>query len=143
MAADRCRFTAIQTGRALRHPAWPDHLLLCVSPMKGAGRAFNLDHIRQRLARGGTHLWASLEELLDESDFRQWVEAEFPAAASFLDGPRRREFLKLMGASLMLAGVVGCKEDRSNLALPYVTEPEEEIPGVPRFYATAVSFDGF
>ena len=48
-----------------------------------------------------------------------------------------------MGASLMLAGVVGCKEDRSDLALPYVTEPEEEIPGVPRFYATAVSFDGF
>jgi molybdopterin-containing oxidoreductase family iron-sulfur binding subunit len=71
------------------------------------------------------------------------VEAEFPAAASFLDGPRRREFLKLMGASLMLAGVVGCKEDRSNLALPYVREPEQEVPGVPRLYATAVCFEGF
>jgi Fe-S-cluster-containing dehydrogenase component len=71
------------------------------------------------------------------------VEAEFPAAASCLDGPRRREFLKLMGASLMLAGVVGCKEDRSNLALPYVREPEQEVPGVPRLYATAVSFEGF
>jgi molybdopterin-containing oxidoreductase family iron-sulfur binding subunit len=108
------------------------------------GRSFDLDRLRQRLAQcGEARLWSSIEELLDENAFRSWVEAEFPAAAALLEGPRRREFLKLMGASLMLAGLAGCKEDRSNIALPYVTQPEQEIPGVPRFYATAVSFEGY
>jgi MoCo/4Fe-4S cofactor protein with predicted Tat translocation signal len=107
--------------------------------------AFDLAQARRRLAaRARTQLWSSLEELVDESVLRRWVEAEFPAAAPLLaDAPGRREFLKLMGASLMLAGLAGCGEERSDLALPYVTQPEQAVPGVPRFLTTAVCFEGF
>jgi molybdopterin-containing oxidoreductase family iron-sulfur binding subunit len=105
---------------------------------------FDLDEFRSRLAsRGEAQVWASLEELLDDEAFNQWIDAEFPAAASSLQQPGRREFLRLMGASLMLAGLAGCGEGRSDLALPYVTQPEGETPGVPRFYANAVCFEGF
>src|SRR5262249_50595159 len=48
------------------------------------------------------------------------------------------------GASLLLGGLTGCGgETRSDQALPYVTQPEQIVPGVPRFYATAVLFEGY
>ncbi len=106
--------------------------------------AFDLKHVRARLdglQRNKT--WGSLEELLEEPGFERWVAAEFPAAAHLLGEPGRREFLRLMGASLMLAGLAGCGEDRSDLARPYVTQPEQETPGIPRLFATAVCFEGY
>jgi molybdopterin-containing oxidoreductase family iron-sulfur binding subunit len=100
------------------------------------------DDLRRRLTNGDpAKLWSSLEELLQEPELQQWIEAEFSAPA-LLDQPARREFLRLMGASLMLAGLTGCGEGRSDLALPYVTQPEDEVPGVSRVYATAVCFEG-
>ena len=58
--------------------------------------------------------------------FARWLEAEFPAAAAIMPSRGRREFLKLMGASLLLAGLAGCSEERSDLALPYVNQPEDD-----------------
>src|SRR5207248_10166109 len=55
----------------------------------------------------------------------------------------RREFLKLMGASFALAGLTGCEKSPFVAALPYVDQPENESIGVPRYYATAVTFDGY
>src|SRR4029079_8442700 len=55
----------------------------------------------------------------------------------------RRQFLKLMGASLLLSGLTACNETRSEHALPYVNQPEHVTPGVPRHYATAVLFEGY
>jgi molybdopterin-containing oxidoreductase family iron-sulfur binding subunit len=103
---------------------------------------FDLAAARRRLAAGGKQWWAGLEEILDEPAFRQWLEAEFPSAATLLE-PGRRDLLKLMGASLLLAGLAGCGETRSDVALPYVAQPEDAVPGVPRFYATALTFEGF
>ena len=79
-----------------------------------------LADIRTRLAglEGRTY-WRSLEELADTPEFREYVEREFPAQASeFTDPAGRRQFLKLMGASLALAGVSACtrqpgREDHS------------------------------
>jgi molybdopterin-containing oxidoreductase family iron-sulfur binding subunit len=48
-----------------------------------------------------------------------------------------------MGASLLLAGVTGCSENKSDHALPYVTQPDEIVPGVPRYYATGIPFEGY
>jgi len=110
--------------------------------MTGKALSFELDKLRKRLAgRSGPALWSSVEELLDEPGFRRWAEAEFPDAS--IAGPGRREFLRLVGASLMLAGVAGCRDDRSDLALPYVTQPEQETTGLPTFYATALCFEGW
>ncbi len=60
-------------------------------------------------ASGGTKYWRSLEELADAPEFREFVEREYPQAAEEWNDPfERRTFLKLMGASLALAGLSGC-----------------------------------
>src|SRR5262249_48509631 len=54
----------------------------------------------------------------------------------------RRAFLRLMGASLALAGVTGCTRQPPELIVPYVRQPEEIVPGRPLFYATAMPIGG-
>ena len=105
---------------------------------------FDLERARAVAGAGSRRFWSSLDELIDAEGFRDWLAAEFPAAASLFDEPERRQFLKLMGASLLLAGLGGCGDDgRSQHALPYVNQPEEIVPGVARYYATAVTFEGY
>ena len=87
-------------------------------------------------------LWSSIEELSGDPAFQAWVDAEYPAAAEFAS-TARREFLKLMGASFVLAGLTGCEKSPFVAALPYVTQPEDETTGIPRYYATAVTLDGY
>src|SRR5262245_4236670 len=105
----------------------------------------NLDQIRTRLAglEGRTY-WRSLEELADTPEFHEFVGREFPAQASeFTDPAGRRHFLKLMGASLALAGVGACTRQPPEKIIPYVKQPEEIIPGRPLFYATAMVQGGY
>jgi molybdopterin-containing oxidoreductase family iron-sulfur binding subunit len=54
----------------------------------------------------------------------------------------RRTFLKLMGASLALAGVTACTKQPPEKIVPYVRQPEELIPGKPLFYATSMAVGG-
>src|SRR6185369_6802061 len=89
---------------------------------------FDLARIREATGGGSRRFWSSLEELIDEDGFRAWLSAEFPAASSMFDDPGRRQFLKLMGASLLLAGLTACNETRSEHALPYVNQPEHVTP---------------
>jgi len=105
----------------------------------------NLADIRSRLAglEGRTY-WRSLEELADAPEFREYVGREFPDQASEFNEPAgRREFLKLMGASLALAGVSACTRQPEERIVPYVRQPEEIVPGRPLFYATAMPLGGF
>ena len=48
-----------------------------------------------------------------------------------------------MGASFALAGLTGCEKSPFVAALPYVNQPDNETTGVPRYYATAVTLDGY
>ena len=105
----------------------------------------NLADIKSRLAglEGRTY-WRSLEELADTPEFREYVGREFPDQASeFTEPAGRREFLKLMGASLALAGVSACTRQPEERIVPYVRQPEEIIPGRPLFYATSMPQGGF
>src|SRR4051794_21596358 len=87
--------------------------------------------------------WRSLEELAESPDFRERVEREFPHAASEWDDPAgRRRFLKLMAASLSLAGITGCTRQPTELIMPYVQPPESVVPGKARYFATAVDVSG-
>jgi molybdopterin-containing oxidoreductase family iron-sulfur binding subunit len=103
-----------------------------------------LADIRSRLAGlDGRSYWRSLEELADTAEFRQYVNREFPAQASeFRDPAGRRQFLKLMGASLALAGVSACTRQPPESIVPYVRQPEEIVPGRPLFFATAMPQGG-
>jgi MoCo/4Fe-4S cofactor protein with predicted Tat translocation signal len=103
-----------------------------------------LADIRTRLAGlEGRSYWRSLEELAETPEFRQYVEREFPVQASeFTDPAGRRNFLKLMGASLALAGVSACTRQPDEALVPYVRQPEEIVPGRPLFFATAMPQGG-
>ncbi len=57
------------------------------------------------------------------------------------EGTRRR-FLEIMGASLALAAGVGCTRPATQYLMPYVNEPEQVIPGTPKYYATANLVNG-
>ncbi|MFH2055803.1 MAG: TAT-variant-translocated molybdopterin oxidoreductase [bacterium] len=86
----------------------------------------------------GREYWRSLEQLADDPEVRDWLEREFPEGASELKNPlSRRHFLGLMGASLGLAGLAGCRKPVQKI-LPYVTAPETVVPGVPKYYATTM-----
>src|SRR5689334_12366937 len=100
--------------------------------------------IRSRLAGSeGRLYWRSLGELADTAQFREYLHREFPEQASQWNDPKgRRQFLKLMSASLALAGVSACTKQPAEKIVPYVRQPEELVPGRPLFFATAIPFGG-
>ena len=91
----------------------------------------------------GESTWRSLEAVAQTSEFKEFLHREFPQNASeWLDPVGRRGFLKLMGASLALAGVSACTRQPTEELVPYVRQPEELVPGKPLFYATAMTMNG-
>ncbi|HVX85223.1 MAG TPA: TAT-variant-translocated molybdopterin oxidoreductase [Phycisphaerae bacterium] len=90
----------------------------------------------------GKLYWRSLDELADKPEFRAFVEREFPAHASEWFGGSRRAFLKVMGASMALAGLASCRRwPEENLA-PYAHRPVNRMDGVPVHYASAYELGG-
>ncbi len=84
--------------------------------------------------------WRSLEQIEDHPEFRAALEREFPEGASELpEGMTRRDMMMLVGASLSLAGLAGCRRPVEEI-VPYVNAPEEFVPGIPRYYATTMPF---
>ena len=105
----------------------------------------DLETARARIAETkGPEFWRSLEELAGSADFQEMMHREFPKGASeWLDSASRRGFLKLMGASLALAGMTACTKQPLEPIVPYVRQPEEVIPGRPLFFATAFTLGGY
>ncbi len=86
----------------------------------------------------GKEYWRSLDQLGNTPEFREWVEREFPQGASEMDNSwSRRSFLTIMGASMALAGLAGCRRPVEKI-VPYVKAPEEIIPGIAQKYATTM-----
>jgi MoCo/4Fe-4S cofactor protein with predicted Tat translocation signal len=107
-------------------------------------RPVSIESARARLRdKSGREFWQSLEELAETEGFDELLHSEFPRHASEWDeGTDRRTFLKLMGASLALAGVAGCSYQPPETIVPYVRQPDELVPGRPLYYATAMPFPG-
>ena len=84
--------------------------------------------------------WRSLAELEERPEFRAFLEREFPEGASEPpQGITRRNMITLLGASLSLAGVAACRRPVEQI-VPYVSAPEDIVPGVPRYFATTMPF---
>ena len=88
--------------------------------------------------------WRSLRELaargkIDERSLDEF----FPGSSEWPEGWSRREFVRLLGASLALAGFSSCTKQPIEKIVPYVKQPEEVIPGKPLQFATATQFSGF
>ena len=93
--------------------------------------------------RNGKKYWRSIEELADSPVFREFVAREFPQQAEeWNDAVGRRTFLKLMSASLALAGLSGCVFQPPEKIVPNVKQPEEQVPGKSLFFATAAPLFG-
>lgn len=75
------------------------------------------------------YYWRSLEEFAGHA----------PSESGIRIGFSRRDFLRVMGASLALAGVAGCRRPIEKI-VPYLSQPEEVVLGVPAYYATAMPF---
>ncbi|MGA9710927.1 MAG: TAT-variant-translocated molybdopterin oxidoreductase, partial [Candidatus Sulfotelmatobacter sp.] len=108
----------------------------------------DLDSLRSQIneanEKAGPEYWRSLEELAGSPAFQEALHREFPKGASeWVDSVSRRGFLKVMGASMALAGMTGCVKLPSEPIVPYVRQPEDVIPGRPQFYATAMTLGGY
>ena len=102
----------------------------------------SLSAVRAKLnGAKGKKLWRSLDELANTKEFQEAVEREFPsAAAEWVDPVSRRGFLKIMGASMALAGLAGCTKQPDEPIYPYVKAPEDLVLGKPNYFATAHPF---
>ena len=90
----------------------------------------------------GKRIWRSLEEYQHSDAFGEMLKSEFPSLFE-LWTVDRRQVLQVMGASLALAGMSGCKPVRSDDVVPFVNRPGGFIEGRVEHYATAVLFEGF
>ncbi|MEZ5351360.1 MAG: TAT-variant-translocated molybdopterin oxidoreductase [Bryobacteraceae bacterium] len=105
----------------------------------------DLEAIRARLADAkGPEFWRSLEQVAETEEFRSFLDNEFTQGTSEWTNPvSRRRLLELMGASLGLAGLTACTKQPPEKIVPYVTQPEDIVPGKPLFFATALPVSGF
>jgi molybdopterin-containing oxidoreductase family iron-sulfur binding subunit len=103
----------------------------------------NLAAVRDKLqSKTGKQYWRTLEELAGDPEFEQFLHREFPrqAPSEWDEGVDRRDFLKLMAASLAFAGLSGCGRTPEQYVVPYVKQPDGITLGKPQFYATAMPF---
>jgi molybdopterin-containing oxidoreductase family iron-sulfur binding subunit len=107
----------------------------------------DLTSVRKRLeGRTGRDYWRSLDEIAKTPGFEDFLHREFPRQASEWsegEGDGRRDFLKLMGASLALAGLGACTRQPTEYIMPYVNQPENDYPGKPLFFASAITQGGY
>ena len=82
----------------------------------------------------GRQYWRSVQELADTPEFQRMVDHEFPGLLpDEIGSASRRQFLKVMGASLALAGVTGCNNESwprwpESKILPYAFRPDGRKP---------------
>ncbi len=110
----------------------------------GARRSGSVDSLDAPTARRSPEYWRSLEEWMGSPEFLAGRQGEFPPGADLPpSGVSRRAFMKLLGASMALAGVGGCVEMPEQKIVPYAIRPPEVEPGIPLTYATTMELDGY
>ncbi len=93
-----------------------------------------------------TKFWMTVDQAENPA---QPIPGEFELSGSPIregyekEGLDRRDFMKVMGASAMMASLAGCTKQPVQKIVPYVTNPEEIIPGQPNFYASADPISGY
>jgi molybdopterin-containing oxidoreductase family iron-sulfur binding subunit len=104
----------------------------------------DLADVRERLKGAtGPQYWRALDEIAATPQFEEMLHREFPKQASEWGDPvTRRNFIKVMGASLALAGMTACSKPPLDTIVPYSTQPLEITPGKPKFFATTFTLSG-
>ncbi len=104
-----------------------------------------LAEVREKLSEArGPQYWRTLDELAQTPEFEEMLHREFPRHASeWTDKSSRRDFMKIMGASLALAGLSACTRQPLEPIVPYVRQPHNLVLGKPLFYATAMPLGAY
>ncbi|HZP23259.1 MAG TPA: TAT-variant-translocated molybdopterin oxidoreductase [Terriglobales bacterium] len=113
---------------------------------RSPGTPLELAEVRDKLsgAKSGPQYWRCLEELAQSDGFVEMLHREFPRQASIWpEGASRRDFLKLMSASMALAGLSACVKQPLQPIIPYVRQPNEVVLGNPLFFASAMPFGAY
>jgi MoCo/4Fe-4S cofactor protein with predicted Tat translocation signal len=94
-----------------------------------------------KIEQGTKRYWRSLDEIRETPEFRTLVEREFPGRTwETLAPATRRQFLKVMGASIALAGLAGCRWPVEKI-VPFA-RPAGYTPGSPLQFTTAMETGG-
>jgi molybdopterin-containing oxidoreductase family iron-sulfur binding subunit len=97
------------------------------------------DDLRSQIGGAtGPLFWRTLDELADQADFRRPLHEAFPQLAALEPTMDRRGFIKLLGASLAMAGLAACSGPPQEQIVPWVQQPEGMSPSLPQFYATTL-----
>lgn len=112
--------------------------------MRTPDKTRNFASIRDKiLSQSGKEYWRSVEEFVDAPEFEELIAREYPHEIEEWDNSlSRRNFVKVMGASLALAGLSGCVIQPPEKIVPYVKNPEGMLPGKANYFATAMSLGG-
>ena len=135
---DTAQSTELRAHGAEQPPAESANGLVQIEPKK-----LTLAEVREKLAgQKGKKYWRSIDELAETPEFAELVTKEFPSQASeWIDPVSRRSFLKVMGASMALAGLAGCTKQPDEAIYPYVQAPEDLILGKPVYFTSAFPFN--
>src|SRR5438270_2596718 len=140
-AAQPVVVTQIAPGKA---PAASGKAPAASGKAPAASGKMTLAEVRAKLdGKTGRRFWKNLDELADTPEFHELMREEFPrqsGAGEWVDSVSRRGFLKVMGASLTLAGLAGCTKQPDEPIFPYVKQPEDLVLGKPMYFATAYPF---
>ncbi len=107
------------------------------------------DNENRKIERDSRY-WRSFEELNNTPEFQAALQTEFMSSplrdenkdeGTEKDGVARRDFLKLMGASIALTSAAGCIRRPVQKIVPYNKQPEEVTVGMSNWY-TSSYFDG-
>jgi molybdopterin-containing oxidoreductase family iron-sulfur binding subunit len=111
----------------------------------GKKHRLELGEVRAKLEKArGPQYWRTLDELAQTPEFEEMLHREFPKHASeWTDKSSRRDFMKIMGASLALAGLSACTKQPMEAIVPYVRQPNNQVLGKPLFYATAMALGAY
>ncbi len=84
----------------------------------------------------------TLDKVDASREIRSAIDRDFGSAIEDLnDGLSRRRWLQLMGASLALGGMSGCRYEEEQIA-PFAFRPQNRVPGVPEKYSALIDFCG-
>lgn len=93
----------------------------------------------------GREYWQSVQQLADSPELNERFEQEFAGYdPNALLSMSRRGFMKVMGASMALAGLTltGCRRWPEQELRPFSHRPENMSPGVPVHYASMFNMGG-
>ena len=92
---------------------------------------------------GERESWRVLSALEGSPELSRLAAGDPPRGVDEPACVSRRALIKLLGASMALAGAPGCAPHEPRQILPYTENPQGVVPGLPERYATSMVVDGY